>query len=197
MYLKIRITIVILLLLLLFNVKAQQVLRNNKTIETGLIVAGSETLFYGVYGKYVIALTQKKHFFYFAPSLVTYFDFKGESTSEAYLRNDVDMRIVPTTNPGLSLNFGKFQFNVEAPVGISIAITKGTLVNDKIGFEQAYSNTEVFFNYGVLFAPKFRFNNKNQIGLYAFLPLFQDKAQSGYQFGIGWTITFANKGYMQ
>lgn len=197
MYLKIKITIVFLLLLALSNVKAQEEIHIDKSVETGLIVAGSETLFYGVYGKYAIPLTQKKHFFYLAPSLVTYFDFKGESTSEAYLRNDVDMRIVPTINPGFSLNFGKFQFNFEVPVGISIAITKGTLVNDKIGFEQAYSNTEVFFNYGVLFAPKFRFNNKNQIGLYAFLPLIQDKAQTGYQFGIGWTITFANKGYMQ
>lgn len=192
MYFKIRITIVLLLLLALFKVNAQQELRNNKTIETGLIVAGRETLFYGVYGKCAIQLTQKKHFFYLAPSLVTYLDFKGESTSDAYLKNDVDMRIVPTINPGFSLNFGKFQFNFELPVGMSIAIAKGTLVNERIGFEQAYSNTEVFFNYGVLFAPKIRLNNKNQIGLYSFLPLIKDKAQSGYQFGIGWTITFAN-----
>jgi hypothetical protein len=76
---------------------------------------------------------------------------------------------------------------------VSVAITKGTLVNEKIGFEKAYSNTEVFFNYGVLFAPKYRINSKNQIGLYAFLPFISDKAQSGYQFGIGWTMTFTNQ----
>jgi hypothetical protein len=180
-------------LLLLSNVKAQQELRNDKSIETGFIVAGSETLFYGLYGKYAMPLTKKQHFVYLAPSLATYFDFKGESTSEAYLKNDVDMRIVPTINPGLSFNFGKFRFNIEVPVGVSVAITKGTLVNEKIGFEKAYSNTEVFFNYGVLFAPKYRINSKNQIGLYAFLPFISDKAQSGYQFGIGWTMTFTNQ----
>lgn len=190
MYLKIRITIVFVLVL--YKIHAQHALHNNKSIETNFIVAGSETLFYGVSGKYIMPLSQNKHYFYIAPSIVTYFDFKGESTSDAYLKHDVDTRIVPTINPGFAINFRKLQVNFEVPLGASIAITKGTLVNDRLGFEQDYSTTEIFLNYGVLVAPKFRLNSLNQIGLHAFLPLIQDKAQSGYQFGVGWSRTFAN-----
>lgn len=190
---KTKILITILYVLFLTKIQAQQKSPNHKSFEIGIAVAGSETLFYGAFVKYNVPLTSKKHFFYMAPTLTTYFDFKGESTAQAYLKNDVDMRILPTINLGYSLNLGKFQLNLEMPSGMSIAITKGTLVNERIGFQQNYSNTEVFLNYGFLFAPKFRLNQNNQIGLSAFLPLIKDKAQSGYQFGLGWTKSFANR----
>ena len=187
---KTNILITILYLFFLTEVRAQQELDNLKSLEIGVIIGGSETLFYGAFIKYNIPISQNRNFFYLAPTLTTYFDLKGESTSDAYLKNDVDMRIIPTINPGYSLNLGKFQLNLEIPLGASIAITKGTLVNERIGFQQSYSNTEVFFNYGFLFAPKFRLNQNKQIGLSAFLPLVKDKAQSGYQFGFGWTRNF-------
>ena len=73
-----------------------------------------------------------------------------------------------------------------------LQITKGVLVNERAGFERKYSNKEVFLNYGVIFSPKYRINTTHSIGVYGFLPLLNDKAQSGYQIGIGWTKYFAN-----
>ncbi|GGZ32520.1 hypothetical protein GCM10007049_27520 [Echinicola pacifica] len=173
--------------LVLTNVYAQKEIQNSNSMEIGFTVAGIESVYYGGYGKFTVPLSQKRHYFTLGASLTSYFDFKGESTSEAYLKNDVDMRILPNLVAGYSLNFKKFQFNLEIPIGLSIAITKGTIVNEKIGFEREYSNQEIFFNYGITFSPKYRINNTNQIGLYVFQPLVQDKAQSGYQFGINWT----------
>jgi len=192
MYLQIKTYSIFLVLctLALNNLYAQKEIRNSNSVEIGFIVAGNEAIYYGGYGKFTMPLTQKTHYFTLGASLTSYFDLKGESTSEAYLKNDVDMRILPNLIAGFSLNFNKFQINFEIPVGMSIAITKGTLVNEKIGFERDYSNKEIFFNYGIGFSPKYRINKTNQIGLYAFLPLVQDKAQSGYQFGINWTMIF-------
>lgn len=187
---KTKFIITLLHLLILTEVIAQKELNSNKSIEAGFLVGGDETLYYGSYVKYHIPLSYNKNFFYIAPTITAYFDFKGESTSQAYLKNALDMRILLTINPGYSLNSGKFQINLEVPLGISVAITKGTLVNEKIGFQQDYSNREIFFNYGLQLSPKFRVDQKNLIGLSAFLPLVKDKAQSGYQLGLGWTRNF-------
>lgn len=182
--------ILLLCILVLNNVYAQKEIKNSNSVEIGFIVAGNEAIYYGGYGKFTMPLTQNKHYFTLGLSLTSYFDLKGESTSEAYLKNDVDMRILPNLIAGYSLNFNKFQLNFEIPVGMSIAITKGTLVNEKIGFEREYSNKEIFFNYGIALAPKYKINEKNLIGLHGFLPLVSDKAQSGYQFSINWTMIF-------
>jgi len=166
---------------------------NNNSLEIGAIAAGAEELYYGGYTKYTLPLSQNKHHFTVALSLAAYFDFNGESEPEAYLKNDIDMRILPTLNLGYSLNFNRVQLNFELPVGLSLATTKGTLVNEKIGFERDYYNKETFLNYGVSFSPKFKINKTNSIGLYGFFPLVNDLAQSGYQMGINWTKTFAKK----
>jgi hypothetical protein len=164
--------------------------RNNNSVEIGFNLAGKETVFYGIYSKYSIPLSQRRHHPTMSLTLMIYNDFKGESTSEAYLINDIDMRIIPSLNLGYSVNFKKIQLNLEAQIGSSIAITQGTLVNQKIGFERDYSNKEVFWHYGLSFSPKYRINKLNQIGIFTFVPLVIDKAQSGYQLGIGWTKTF-------
>ncbi|MGK0448690.1 MAG: hypothetical protein ACJA2M_002490 [Polaribacter sp.] len=192
MYLQIKTYSIFLVLctLALNNLYAQKENQNSNSVEIGFIVAGNEAIYYGGYGKFTMPLSQTKHYFTLGASLTSYFDFKGESTSEAYLKNDVDMRVLPNLVAGYSLNFKKFQLNLEIPIGLSIAITKGTLVNEKIGFEREYSNKESFFNYGIAFAPKYKINEKNLIGLYGFLPLVSDKAQSGYQFGVNWTMIF-------
>ena len=191
MYLVIRKSIIVICILLYCNsVFSQNKRINNNSVEAGLVVAGDEAIYYGAYGKYSMPLSQNKHHFTLGFSFVAYFDFKGESEPVAYLKNDVDMRLLPSIGLGYSLNFNRFQFNFEIPVGASIAITKGILVNERAGFEREYSNQEVFLNYGVLFAPKYKINNTNSIGVYGFLPLLDDKAQSGYQFGIGWTKNF-------
>ena len=190
MYLAIRSVVLISLFFFSTVLFSQSTKTNQNALETGIIGAGDESLYYGGYGKYIIPISQRKHHFMLALSLAAYFDFKGESEKEAYLKNDFDMRLIPTINIGYSLNFKKVQLNFEIPVGVSLAITKGTLVNEKIGFERDFSNKEVFFNYGFSFSPKYKINNTNSIGLYSFLPL--QKAQSGYQIGIGWTKTFRN-----
>lgn len=182
----------VLFMLLTIIVNAQQLeTKNPNSLEVGFNVAGDEALYYGAYSKFSMPLSQQKHHFTVGFSLTAVFDFKGESTSEAYLKNDIDMRILPSVHIGYALNFNKFQLNFDVPIGASIAVTKGTLVNDKIGFERSYSNSEVFFNYGLEFSPKYRINDKNLIGLRAFMPLINDKVQSaGYIVGIGWTTNF-------
>jgi hypothetical protein len=183
-------TILLLCILALNNLYAQEEIQNSNSIEIGFLAAGNEAIYYGGYIKFTKPLSQTKHYFTLGASLSSYFDFKGESTNEAYLKNDVDMRVLPNLVGGYSLNFKKFQLNLEIPIGLSIAITKGTLVNEKIGFEREYSNEEIFFSYGIALAPKYKLNEKNLVGLYGFLPLVSDKAQSGYQFGVNWTMIF-------
>lgn len=165
---------------------------NHNALEMGIHVAGDETLFYGANAKYLMPLSQKKHHPTLSLSMTAYFDLKGESEAGAYLKKDVDMRIIPALHLGYSLNLKKVQLNFEIPVGTSIAITKGTLINERMGFDRVYSNTEFLWHYGLAFSPKYRLNKENQIGLNVFLPLVPDKAWSGYLFGIGWTKTFAN-----
>lgn len=195
MYYQIRNIFTVLLIFHSAFISAQDTGVNKNAFEAGLNIAGDETLFYGAYCKFIIPLSQKKHHFTTGASLTSYFDFKGESTDQAYLKNDIDMRVIPCLFLGYSLNFKKIQVNLEAPLGFSFALTKGTLVNERIGFEKDFYNKEVFLNYGIVINPKYKMNNDNYFGVYAFLPLIEDKAQSGYQFGFGWTITFANKRY--
>ena len=187
MYFQIKKTLLILTLFITSIAYAQDI-TNKKTIDLGLNFAGDETIFYGAYGKFSTPLSQKKHHFITGVSLTSYFDFKGESTEGAVLKDDIDTRIIPSIFLGYSFNFKKIKLNFEIPIGASFAITKGKLVNEKIGFERDFSNKEVFLNYGVVINPKYQLNNQNYIGLYAFFPLIKDKAQSGYQFGVGWTI---------
>ena len=193
MCLAIRIITIIGLLSISNTLYAQKT--NNNSLEVGVLGAGDESLYYGGYSKFIVPLSDKTNHFTISFALTAYFDFKGESEPDAYLVDDIDMRLIPTVNFGYSLNFNKVQLNFEVPVGLSYAHTKGTLVNERIGFERDYSNNEVFFNYGFSFSPKYKINNSNSIGITTFLPFIQDKAQSGYQIGIGWTKTFANNVY--
>ncbi|SIT11664.1 hypothetical protein SAMN05421766_11125 [Zobellia uliginosa] len=165
---------------------------NKNSLEIGVLGAGDESLYYGGYSKLIVPLSNKTNHFTISFNLAAYFDFKGESEPDAYLVDDIDMRLIPTVNFGYSLNFKKVQLNFELPVGLSYAYTKGNLVNERIGFEEDYSNKEFFFNYGFSFSPKYKINNSNKIGFTTFLPFIKDKAQSGYQIGIGWTKTFGN-----
>ena len=193
MYLAIRIIMVSLCVFSYEYAFAQSERINNNSIEMGLHVAGDETLFYGANGKLIMPLSQKKHYPTLALSLTISLDRKGESESLAYLKRAVDMRIIPALHLGYSLNFKNLQLNFEVPVGTSIALTKGTLVNERVAFKRDYSNTELFWHYGIAFSPKYRLNKANQIGLYGFLPLVPDKASSGYLYGIGWTKSLIKK----
>lgn len=193
MYSAIRITIFSLCMVFSGHAIAQSATVNKNALEVGVHVAGDETLFYGAQGKYIVPLSQKKHYPTLGLSLIMYADLKGESESNAYLKNDVDMRIIPAVHLGYSFNIKRVQLNFELPIGTSIAITRGTLVNERAGFERNYVNTELLWHYGLAFSPKYRLNTQNQIGLYGFLPLVPDKAWSGYIYGIGWTRTFAGK----
>jgi hypothetical protein len=193
MYSIIRIITIIGLLSISNTLYAQKT--NNNSLEIGVLGAGDESFYYGGYSKFIVPLSNKTNYFTISFALTAYFDFKGESEPNAYLVDDIDMRLIPTVNFGYSLNFNKVQLNFEVPIGLSYAHTKGALVNETIGFERDYSNNEVFFNYGFSFSPKYKINNSNSFGLTTFLPFIKDKAQSGYQIGIGWTKTFANNVY--
>lgn len=193
MYSVIRIITIIGLLFISNILYAQKI--NNNSLEVGVLGAGDESIYYGGYSKFILPLSNKTNHFTISFTLTAYFDFKGESEPDAYLIDDIDMRLIPTVNFGYSLNFNKIQLNFEVPVGLSYAHTKGTLVNERIGFERGYSNYEVFFNYGFSFSPKYKINNSNSIGITTFLPFIKDKVQSGYQIGIGWTKTFVYNVY--
>ena len=181
-----------LFMLSISSVLGQQV-RNNNELEIGGVIAGDEAFYYGFYSKYNVALTQSKHYLKGGIGLTIYFDFKGESTSQAKLKNDVDMRIIPYVFLGYNFNFNRFDLGIEVPIGASIAITKGTLVNEQIGFERTYSNTEILWHYGLALSVKYRINGKNKIGLYSFLPLVKDLAWTAPVLGIGWTTDIENK----
>lgn len=188
MYLKIKIGIIALIMVArVYHAIAQNNNVNPNSLEVGLNVAGNEALFYGGHGKFIIPLSNRKHHPTFGIGLTSYFDFKGESESKAYLKNAIAMRMIPAIHFGYALNYNRFQFNFEVPIGASIAITKGTLINERVGFQRKYSNSELFWHYGIAVSPKFKINRKNQVGLNVFLPLVPDKAASGYIFGIGWT----------
>lgn len=189
MYLIIRRITVVFFLCFAINTYAQDTVKNSE-LEVGVAVAGAEALYYGVYSKYNIPLSHKKHYFFTGLGLTTYFDFKGESTDQAKLKNDVDMRLIPYIYLGYNFNIKRFDISLELPIGTSIAITKGTLVNDKIGFERTYSNTEFLWHYGIGLSTKYRISNTNKIGISLFLPLVRDYAWSSPMVGIGWTKTF-------
>lgn len=166
---------------------AQETRQNNHEFEVGGAIAGAEAFYYGTYSKYHIALTQSKHYLIAGIGLTVYFDFKGESTSQAYLKNDVDMRIIPYFYIGYNFTFNRFDILIELPIGTSIAVTKGTLVNERIGFERTYSNTEYLWHYGLALSTKYSVNDNNKIGFYGFMPMVKDLAWTSPMIGIGWT----------
>jgi len=86
MYLPIRIIMVSLCVCSYKHVFAQSERINNNSIEMGLYVAGDETLFYGANGKFIMPLSQKKHYPTPGLSLTIHLDRKGESESRAYLK---------------------------------------------------------------------------------------------------------------
>ncbi len=168
---------------------------NNNSLELGVLGAGDESLYYGGYSKFIVPLSDKTNHFTISFALTAYFDFKGESEPDAYLVDDIDMRLMPTFNFGYSLNFNKVQLNFEVPIGLSYAHTKGTLVNETIGFERDYSNNTVFFSSVCPYSSNYNILHSHSTVLTTFLPFIKDKAQSGYQSVIGWTKTFANNVY--
>ncbi len=166
---------------------AQEVSLENNEFEAGIALAGDEATYYGVYSKFDIVLTPSKHGLKAGVGLTTYFDFTGESSRQAYLKKDVDMRIISYLYLGYDFLFNRFNISIELPLGVSIAVTKGTLVNEKIGFERAYSNTEYLWHYGIGLSTKYRINATNKIGFCGFYPLVKDFAWTAPLVGIGWS----------
>lgn len=177
-----------LLFLILFSSHSfgQSIEQGISEFEAGLAVAGAEAFYCGVYSKYHVRITKSKHSLKAGIGLNAYFDFAGESEAQAYLENDVDMRMIPHIFIGYELTFRRFGISVELPVGTSIAITKGKLINERIGFERRYSNTEYFWHHGLEASVKYRLNDRNKIGLRAYMPTVKDYAQTSPMLGLGW-----------
>ena len=168
-------------------------LKNSPNLETGILFASSEAEYYGAYFKFAYPLQHTKHYFSIGASFTSYFDFSGESEPMAELVNDVDMRLIPAFYPAYNFHFKNFSYSIEMPIGTSIAITKGKLINEKIGFEQTYSNTELFLHFGLGATAKYVLNRKHSIGIYGFYPLVKDAAWTLPSIGIGWTYLFSKK----
>jgi len=194
MYLIIRNTWILFFLCIANIAFAQKIWQNNSEFEVGGAFVQAEASYYGVYSKYNIALTKSKHYLKAGVGLTMYFDLKGETTSQVKLKNDFDMRIIPYFYLAYNFNFNRFDISLELPIGTSIAITKGTLVNDRVGFERSYSNTEYLWHYGIGLSTKYRVNENNKIGVYGFFPLVKDFAWSSPLVGIGWTRIIKPKG---
>ncbi|MEM8523386.1 MAG: hypothetical protein AAGG68_02025 [Bacteroidota bacterium] len=160
---------------------------NAPEFETGIAAAGSEAFYLGGYSKYRTPISQGKNYFSFGIGMTYYFDFKGESYEKSYLKNDVDVRLIPNVFIAYDVNVKDFNFAIEVPIGASIAITKGTLVNERVNFERSYSNTEILPYFGLGLSARYRLNDYNKIGLYGFLDILKDNAWSPPMTGIGWT----------
>jgi len=193
MYSIIRNLVVLFFLCLANTTFAQKSPQNNSEFEVGGAIAGAEALYYGFYSRYSVPITKTNHYLKAGIGLTAYFDFKGESTNQAYLKDDIDMRIIPYFYLGYNFTFNRFDVSLELPIGTSIAITKGTLVNENIGFERTYSNAEFLWHYGLALSTKYSINNKNKVGLYGFMPLVKDLAWTSPMTGIGWTIKLGDE----
>jgi hypothetical protein len=97
-----------------------------------------------------------------------YFNFISKSTSQSKLKDNVDIRIIPYFYLGYNFNFNRFGISFELPIGTSISITRGTLVNNKVGIERTYSSAEYLWHYGIGLSTKYRVNDNNKIGFYGF-----------------------------
>lgn len=184
MYSITRLTIIFISLLFVLNAKGQN---NAPEFETGIATAGSEAFYLGGYSRYRVPISQGKNYFSFGVGLTYYFDFKGESYEKSYLKKDVDMRLIPNIFIAYDVNVGNFNFGIEVPIGTSIAITKGTLINERVNFERSYSNTEFLPHFGIGLSARYRLNEYNKIGVYGFADLLKDDAWSPPMTGIGWT----------
>lgn len=161
-------------------------------LEVGPAVAGEEALYFGFYSKYSVPLTRSLIYPYAGLGLTGYFDFIGPEP-QANLEDHVDMRVIPAAHLGLNLAIYRFDIRIEVPVGKSIAHTRGTLVNKRLGIKESYSTTEVFWHYGTAMSLRYRFDHQNGISLYGFYPLVEDVAHSSPTIGIGWTRLFTSK----
>ena len=153
----------------------------------GAAVAGEEAFYMGGYSRFSLPLGDSPHHFRAGLGINFYFDFVGEATVMARLESDVDMRIIPHIFLAYNFRLGNFDLAVEAPLGASIAITQGKLVNERIGFERTYRNSETFWHYGLAFSPTYQIAELDKIGLYAFFPLVIDRAWTAPLLGLGYT----------
>ncbi|MEN0049329.1 MAG: hypothetical protein AAF806_19875 [Bacteroidota bacterium] len=155
--------------------------------ETGIAIAGSEAFYLGGYSKYRAPISEGKNYFSFSIGLTYYFDFRGESYEKSYLKKDVDMRLIPNVFIAYDVNLKDFNFAIEVPIGASIAIARGTLVNERVGFERDYKNVDFLPHFGIGLSARYRLNASNKIGLYGFMDILKDDAWSPPMTGIGWT----------
>jgi len=193
MYLIKIITIAFVCIFYTNSILGQDVDKNLIEFELGLATAGSEALYYGVYSKVNFPLSKAKNYFYGGFGLTVYADFVGEITSESKLENDIDLRIIPYVFLGYNFSVRRFDFALELPVGTSIAITKGKLVNTNVGFEREYSNTNFLLHNGLGISTKYKVTDKGKFGLYLFLPINNDDAWSPPMIGLSWIKEIASK----
>lgn len=161
--------------------------RNFNELEIGVVAAGAEAAYYGAYSKVNYNFSDKSNYFYAGIGLTIYADFRGEIAEQSKLENDVDMRIIPNVYLGYNVSWNKFDFGIEMPIGTSIAITRGKLVNTRVGFEREYSNSEFLLHYGLGFSVKYQLPSDNKIGIYTFQPILKDGAWSPPTYGLSWT----------
>lgn len=164
----------------------QSIEKKPTELEFGFAFAGAEAAYIGVYSKVNFPLSHSKKYFYAGFGLNIYADFIGEIEPESNLKNDIDMRIIPNIFIAHNTTGKKFDISVEVPIGVSIAITKGTLINTKVGFEREYSNTEYLWHYGLATSIKYKVSAKSKIGFYLFSSLVIDKAWSPPMIGLSW-----------
>lgn len=163
------------------------------SLEIGILNAYGEAEYVGLYAKFSKPLTHGKHYLSVGAAFTTYFDFVGESGVNSRLQKDVDARFIPAIFLAGQVNFGRFSGSLETHLGSSIAHTRGTLVNNNIGFTGSYRNTEIFWHYGLGSSLKYMVKKGHSLGIYGFLPMVKDVAWSLPTIGIGWTRAWPNK----
>lgn len=174
-----------LLLLTFQRGYSQDTLRWRTSVEIGGAIASAEATYYGFYAKYKKVFLNNRISPVAGLGLTSYADFKGESTEQAYLKDDLDMRVISFFYAGGQLRYGRLLSSLEFPLGVSWARTKGTFVNERIGFTRDYSNNDLLWHFGISVSCQYQFDNKFSIGINSFLPLTQDVAWSPPMLGVG------------
>ncbi|MCH2043411.1 MAG: hypothetical protein MK212_04670 [Saprospiraceae bacterium] len=181
----------ILLILSLFsslNLLAQS---NNKIgleLDLGAVAGQGEVFYYGANTRVNASFRQwENHYPTIGIGVQIYANFTGEIDAQTQLQDDVDMRIIPALYLGYGIRFSKFNLKLEIPVGVTFAITKGKLINEKIGFERSFSHSTVLPHVGGAFHLQYQLHPKHRIGLFGFYPFTKDMAWSVPLGGLYWS----------
>lgn len=175
------------------NLSAQS---NNKIgleLDLGAVAGQGEVFYYGANTRVNATFRQwGNHYPTIGIGVQVYANFTGEIDAQTQLQNDVDMRIIPALYLGYGIIFNKFNIKFEIPVGVNITVTKGKLINEKIGFERNFNHSTVLPHVGAALHLQYQLHPKHRLGVFGFYPFTKDLAWSVPLGGLYWSYLLRN-----